>query len=136
MQLPSQNFLAPRGKLALKTSLFVKVKYVSLTEMVPPTKTEDIYRELLKRYREFGYLSPEDALNHDIHLLEDKGKTTGEAILRMYKGTSDETIELIEQYIMARAQIPKPEEEKAQSSTSKNQVQESLGNKRNSVVAR
>jgi len=84
---------------------------------------EDIYRELLKRYKEFGYLHPEDALNHDIRLLEDKGKTTGEAILHQYKGTTDETIELLEQYIAARAQIPKPEEEKAQPSTSRSQVQ-------------
>jgi len=96
---------------------------MSLTKMVSLTEMEDIYVELLKRYKEFGYLCPEDALNHDIHLLEDKGKTTGEAILRRYKGAKDETIELIEQYIAARAQIPKPEEEKAQPSTSKSQVQ-------------
>ena len=84
---------------------------------------EDIYGELLKRYKEFGYLRPEDALNHDIHLLEAKGKTTGEAILHRYKGAKDETIELIEQYIAAQAQIPKPEEEKTQPSTSRSQAQ-------------
>ena len=97
---------------------------MSLTQMESiNARTEDIYGELLKRYREFGYLRPEDALNHDIRLLEDKGKTTGEAILRRYKGTKDETIRLIEQYIAARAQIPKPEEEKTQPSISKSQVQ-------------
>lgn len=89
---------------------------MSLTEM------EDIYGELLKRYKEFGYLCPEDALNHDIHLLETKGKTTGEAILRRYKGAKDETIELIEQYIAVQARIPKPEGEKAQLSTSRSKV--------------
>jgi len=87
---------------------------MSLTEMEDVNAragTEDIYRELLKRYKEFGYLRPEDALNHDIHLLETKGKTIGEAILHRYKGAKDETIELIERYIAARAQIPKPEED-------------------------
>ncbi len=101
----------------------MNVKYVSLTEMVLPTEIEDIYGKLLKQYKEFGYLHPEDALNHDIHLMEDKGKTTGEAILRMYKGVTDETIDLIERYIAARAQIPKPEREKAQPPPSRSQVQ-------------
>ena len=75
---------------------------MSLTEM-SLTEVQDIYGKLLKRYKEFGYLHPEDALNHDIRLLEAKGKIAGEAILRMYKGTNDKTIELIEQYMAARA---------------------------------
>jgi hypothetical protein len=86
------------------------------------TKMEDIYGELLKRYREFGYLNPEDALNHDIHLLEDKGKTTGKAILRRYKGAKDETIELIERYVAVRARVSKPEEGKVQPSTFRSHV--------------
>jgi hypothetical protein len=88
---------------------------MSLTEM------KDIYSELLKRYKEFGYLRPEDALNDDIHLLETKA--TGEAILRRYKGTTDETIELMERYIKARARVPRPGVERTQLYTSRSQEQ-------------
>jgi len=96
---------------------------MSLTKMADfSAQAEDIYGKLLKRYKEFGYLRPEDALNHDIRLIETRGKTAGEAILHMYKGTTDETIELIEQYVALRAQIQKPEEE-AQPSIPKSQVQ-------------
>jgi hypothetical protein len=79
---------------------------MSLTEM------KDIYSELLKRYKESGYLRPKDALNDDIRLLETKA--TGEAILRRYKVTTDETIELMERYIKARARVPRPGVERTQ----------------------
>ncbi len=84
---------------------------------------QDIYGELLKRYKEFGFLRPEDALNHDIDLFKTKDKTTAEEILHGRKGTTDETITLIERYITLRARTPKPEEEKTQLTPAKSQVQ-------------
>jgi hypothetical protein len=88
------------------------------------TKTQDIYGELLKRYKEFGFLRPEDALNHDIDLFKTKDKTTAEEILHGRKGTADDTIILIERYIALRARTPKLGEEKTQQTITKGQLQE------------
>jgi hypothetical protein len=117
VQLPFQNSLVLHGKFAFRTKPFVKLKPMSLTEM------QDIYGALLKRYKEFGFLHPEDALNHDIRLLETHGKTTGEEILHGRKGTTDETIKLIERYIAMGERTLKPKEEKTQPTTSKSKVQ-------------
>lgn len=94
----------------------MKLKCMSLSEM------QGVYRELLKRYKEFGYLQPEDALNDDIHLLRTRGKTVGKAILLRYKVTTDETIELMERYIAVRARTLKSVDTRTQSSISKSQV--------------
>lgn len=45
---------------------------------------QDIYEALLKRYKTVGYLNPEAALNWDITVLMNKGKTREEAIKHLY----------------------------------------------------
>jgi hypothetical protein len=87
------------------------------------TNMQEIHGELLKRYKEFGFLRPEDALNRDIDLFKTKDKTTAEEILHGRKGTTHETIILIERYIALRARTSEPEEEKTQPKAAKSQVQ-------------
>jgi len=84
---------------------------------------QDIYGELLKRYKELGFLRPEDALSHDIDLFKTKNKTTAEEILHERKGTTNETILLIERYIALRTRTQKPEEEKTQLTAATSQAQ-------------